>query len=78
MFKIDSTTNRITPLQARKFGDLNFTERNHLQEWLVNMPEALGEELLNIQKEFDGFDDTREHLAITVKGLLKLFKRKAG
>lgn len=79
MFKIDSTTNRITPLQARKFGDLNFTERNHLQEWLANMPEALGEELLVIQKEFDGFDDTRERLdllALDKDGNLVIIENK--
>lgn len=79
MFKIDSTTNRITPLQARKFGDLNFTERNHLQEWLANMPEALGEELLIIQKEFDGFDDTRERLdllALDKDGNLVIIENK--
>jgi hypothetical protein len=33
-----------------------------LQEWLANQPDALGEELLIIQKEFDGFDETRERL----------------
>jgi hypothetical protein len=79
MFKIDSATNRITPLQARKFGDLNFTERNHLQEWLANMPEALGEELLVIQKEFDGFDDTRERLdllALDKDGNLVIIENK--
>jgi hypothetical protein len=79
MFKIDSTTNRIIPLQARKFGDLNFTERNHLQEWLANMPEALGEELLIIQKEFDGFDDTRERLdllALDKDGNLVIIENK--
>ncbi|WP_338352615.1 DUF4268 domain-containing protein [Thalassolituus oleivorans] len=79
MFKIDPTTNRITPLQARKFGDLNFTERNHLQEWLANMPEALGEELLIIQKEFDGFDDTRERLdllALDKDGNLVIIENK--
>lgn len=79
MFKIDPTTNRITPLQARKFGDLNFTERNHLQEWLANMPEALGEELLVIQKEFDGFDDTRERLdllALDKDGNLVIIENK--
>jgi hypothetical protein len=79
MFKIDPTTNRITPLQARRFGDLNFTERNHLQEWLANMPEALGEELLVIQKEFDGFDDTRERLdllALDKDGNLVIIENK--
>jgi hypothetical protein len=79
MFKIDPATNRITPLQARKFGDLNFTERNHLQEWLANMPEALGEELLIIQKEFNGFDDTRERLdllALDKDGNLVIIENK--
>lgn len=33
-----------------------------MQEWLANQPDALGEELLIIQKEFDGFDETRERL----------------
>ncbi|MFD1807960.1 DUF4268 domain-containing protein [Gemmobacter lanyuensis] len=37
-------------------------ERDHLQEWLANQPDALGEDLLIIQKEFDGFDETRERL----------------
>jgi RecB family endonuclease NucS len=33
-----------------------------LQEWIANNPECLGEELLIIQKEFDGFNDTNERL----------------
>ena len=60
MFKIDPATNRINPLEVKRFTDLGFTERNHLQEWLENYPQALspgeGDELLIIQKEFDGFE----------------------
>jgi hypothetical protein len=33
-----------------------------LQEWVVNNPQILGENLLVIQKEFDGFSDTNERL----------------
>ena len=66
MFKIDPAANRINPLEVKRFTDLGFTERKHLQEWLENYPQALsqgdGDELLIIQKEFDGFDDTRERL----------------
>lgn len=66
MFKIDPTSNRINPLEVKRFSDLGFTERKHLQEWLENYPHALaqddGEELLIVQKEFNGFDDTRERL----------------
>jgi len=62
MFKIDSVCNRISRIQSKSFTELGFKEREHLQEWLANEPSALGEELLIIQKEFDGFDDTRERL----------------
>ena len=62
MFKVILSENRLVRLEKRRFSDLNLQERPHLQEWLVQTPEALGEELLVIQKEFDGFADTRERL----------------
>lgn len=79
MFKIDLEANRITRLEEKRFGDLNLRERNHLQEWIANMPDALGEELLIIQKEFDGFEDTRERLdllALDKEGRLVLIENK--
>ncbi len=62
MFKVDLDENRLVQVDERSFSDLKLNEREHLQEWLVHMPEALGEDLLVIQKEFDGFEDTRERL----------------
>ncbi len=62
MYHIDKTTNAITAVSAKGFGELGFKERAHLQEWIAKCPECLGEELLVIQKEFDGFDETRERL----------------
>lgn len=62
MYQIDKAQNRIIRLEEKKFSDLKFSERAHLQEWLANEPMSLGEELLIIQKEFDGFDDTKERL----------------
>ena len=62
MFKIDKTSNRIIPLQAKGFAELGFKERQNLQEWVAHRPDALGEELLIIQKEFDGFAGTKERL----------------
>ncbi|SFQ83422.1 protein of unknown function [Halopseudomonas formosensis] len=83
MFKINPTANRISPLEVKRFSDLGFTERKHLQEWLENYPQALtqgdGDELLIIQKEFDGFDDTRERLdllAIDKEGNLVIIENK--
>src|SRR5690625_6145728 len=69
MFKIDPDANRIQPLEAKRFSELGFNERQHLQEWLASYPQALtqgeGDELLIIQKEFAGFSDTRERLDLT-------------
>jgi hypothetical protein len=62
MFQIDSKANRITKLKEVRFSELGFSERGHLQEWLANKPDALGEPLLVIQKEFAGFDETKERL----------------
>ncbi|WP_299374903.1 DUF4268 domain-containing protein [uncultured Tateyamaria sp.] len=62
MFRVDLNQNRLSRLVQKRFADLNLRERDHLQEWLANQPDALGEELLIIQKEFDGFDETRERL----------------
>jgi hypothetical protein len=62
MYLIDKEQNRIERLDEKSFSELGFRERDHLQEWLANNPEALGEEILLIQKEFSGFDDTNERL----------------
>src|SRR3712207_6287417 len=62
MYLIDKTRNRIQKLEQKSFSALGFRERQHLQEWLAHNPEALGEELLIIQKEFNGFIDTYERL----------------
>ncbi len=62
MFIVDKKVNRISPVKTITFKDLGFNEREHLQEWLVHKPDALGEELLIIQKEFHDFDNTNERL----------------
>ena len=79
MFQIDRISNRIIPLQAKGFGELGFKERGNLQEWLAHQPDALGEELLIIQKEFDGFTGTRERLdllALDKSGNLVVIENK--
>ena len=80
MYRISRENNRIQRLEERLFGDLGFKEREHLQEWLAHNPEALEESgLLIIQKEFDGFDDTRERLdllALDKEGNLVVIENK--
>lgn len=79
MYKIDRQANRILPLENRSFSDLGFQERRHLQEWIAREPEALGEELLVIQKEFAGFSETQERLdllALDRQGSLVIIENK--
>ena len=79
MFTVDHQANRIKAVKTKTFSELGFTERKHLQEWLAHEPSALGEELLIIQKEFDGFDDTRERLdllALDKDGNLVIIENK--
>lgn len=79
MYQINQTTNRINKLEQKSFSELGFRERDHLQEWVAYCPNALGEELLIIQKEFNGFDDTNERLdllALDENGDLVIIENK--
>ena len=86
MFQIDRSANRLRKLERTSFSEVGFREREHLQEWLATMPDALceamseGEDgLLIIQKEFDGFDATRERLdllALDRAGQLVIIENK--
>ncbi|PYE41638.1 uncharacterized protein DUF4268 [Rhizobium sp. PP-F2F-G20b] len=79
MFKIDRNDNRIQRLATTSFSQLGFRERAHLQEWIANQPDALGEDLLIIQKEFAGFSDTNERLdllALDKQGSLVIIENK--
>lgn len=86
MFQIDRSANRLRKLERTSFSQVGFREREHLQEWLATMPDALceamseGEDsLLIVQKEFDGFDGTRERLdllALDRSGRLVIIENK--
>ncbi len=76
MYIINKETNRIEEIEKKTFKDLEFKEREHLQEWIANHPSCLNEELLIIQKEFSGFNDTTERLdllAIDKQGNLCIY-----
>lgn len=79
MYKINKLSNDIEKLEERLFKDLGFRERDHLQEWIAKNPEVLGEDLLIIQKEFSGFNDTNERLdllALDKEGNLVIIENK--
>ena len=62
MFLVDSKNKTTEEIKNVSFRDMGLKERKDLQEWIANNPSMLGEELLIIQKEFDGFNDTNERL----------------
>jgi len=62
MYLINTRENNITKVEQKSFEALELSERYHLQEWLAKTPDALGEPILIIQKEFSGWDNTNERL----------------
>ena len=79
MYIIDKKNNSISKIEEKKFSELGFKERENLQEWIAKNSSCLGEELLIIQKEFSGFDETLERLdllAIDKNGNLVIIENK--
>ena len=79
MYKIDTASNSIQPLEQQSFSSSGFRERENLQEWIAKQPDVLGEDLLIIQKEFRGFDETQERLdllALDKQGALVVIENK--
>lgn len=79
IYKINTSENSIEQVKENTFGELSFKEREHLQEWIAKNPESLNEELLIVQKEFAGFDDTNERLdllALDKDGNLVIIENK--
>ena len=62
MYEVNTRTKELSKIACSSFGQLGFKEREDLQEWIAGNPSCLGEDLLIIQKEFDGFNDTNERL----------------
>jgi Domain of unknown function (DUF4268)/Endonuclease NucS len=79
MYLINREKNNIEPVEAVTFKAAGMKERSNLQELIAKNPQSLGEDLLIIQKEFAGFDDTRERidlLALDKKGNLVIIENK--
>ena len=62
MFLVNQNNKTTKEIKDISFKEIGLKERSDLQEWIVNNPFMLGEELLIIQKEFDGFNETNERL----------------
>ena len=79
MYIVNKQNNKLEPIEKTSFKAVGIKERKDLQEWIAKNPEVLGEELLIIQKEFDGFNDTNERLdllALDKQGNLVVIENK--
>lgn len=79
MYLVDNENNNIVKIESKTFSELGYREREHLQEWIAKNPSCFGEELLIIQKEFDGFADTSERLdllALDKQGNIVIIENK--
>lgn len=79
MFLIDTQNKKAVSLEKKSFSELKLSERYDLQEWIAKNPKILGDNLLIIQKEFDGFPDTNERLdllALDENGRLIVIENK--
>lgn len=64
MFAIDRETGDLVSLPDQHFSDLDILEVQDLEEWVIDEPRLLGEELLVITSEYAGFEDTLDRLDI--------------
>jgi len=79
MFLVDSKNKTTEKVKEITFKEIGLKERKDLQEWISNNPNILGEDLLIIQKEFDGFNNTNERLdllALDKDGNLVIIENK--
>jgi hypothetical protein len=81
IYTID-TSNESVPLEVLEpttFSAFGYKERDDIQEWIDKTPGCLGEPLLMLGKEFDGFDKSRDRLdllAMDVQGNLVVIENK--
>lgn len=62
IFAIDPISEKPQGIEAEDFAELDIMETNDLQEWIVEQPEIIGEDLLIIQTEYSDFEQTRDRL----------------
>ena len=79
MYLVNKDNKQTKEISEVSFKSCGLKERKDLQEWIANNPNILGDDLLIIQKEFDGFSDTNERLdllALDKKGNLVIIENK--
>lgn len=63
LFKIDGK-GTVDSIPTQELAELGLRERDDLQEWVIDEPRILDEELLIITSEYAGFEDTLDRLDV--------------
>ena len=74
-----SLTSVPQPIAPESFSSLGVLEVQHIERWISARPDILGEKLLVITTQFDGFDKTKERsdiLALDVAGRVAVIELK--
>lgn len=79
IFTVSNNHEKIDKVSAKTLIGLNIWERQHIEEWISQSPEMLGEDLLVVSTEFDRFEGAKDRLdllAIDRKGNLVVVEVK--
>ena len=79
IFSVDKEAKSLNHLPEKRFASLGVLERQDLGEWVIDESRILGEELLVVTSEFQGFEDTSDRLdvlALDTKGKLVVVELK--
>lgn len=64
ILSVDKSLKSFAKIDEHSFVQLRIWERKHIQEWIRQAPELLGEELLVLSIEFDRFQQSKDRLDI--------------
>lgn len=79
LFTVDVVAKTASHVEHVTLSQLQLRERYDLQEWVLQTPKLLGEDLLILTSEFSGFDKTAERLdvlALDKRGTLTVVELK--
>jgi hypothetical protein len=64
MFSVDKDNIELEAVEPEDFSKLDILERQDLEEWVIEQPKILGEDLLVISSELQNYEDINERLDI--------------
>ncbi|PSG99202.1 MAG: DUF91 domain-containing protein [Nanohaloarchaea archaeon SW_7_43_1] len=64
MFSIDKDNIELEAVEKEDFAKLDILERQDLEEWVIEQPKILGEDLLVIGSELQNYEDINERLDV--------------